>query len=204
MFAWKWKTPFLTTANICLQWRANQCHSSGKECWLYKKGDPEMPSSAIPHLYSNASCGSNALTVGGVCTWVRGCGCRQAEWKRSSKLTIEKYIPVEELGDFPKEKKSKFCLWGHSTLVNLPHIVNNAITQIHWFKIRKNEYVQNSQAPLSMRVSREEYWNGLPYPSPGNVLNPGTEPITLVSLALASRFFTISTTWKAHYTDKFI
>ena len=32
------------------------------------------------------------------------------------------------------------------------------------------------QAPLSMGFSRQEYWRGLPFPSPGDLLNPGIEP----------------------------
>ena len=32
------------------------------------------------------------------------------------------------------------------------------------------------QAPLSMRFSRQEYWSGLPRPSPGYLPNPGMEP----------------------------
>ena len=32
------------------------------------------------------------------------------------------------------------------------------------------------QAPLSMGFSRQEYWSGLPFPSPGNLSNPGIEP----------------------------
>ena len=32
------------------------------------------------------------------------------------------------------------------------------------------------QAPLSMEFSRQEYWSGLPSPSPGYLPNPGTEP----------------------------
>ena len=32
------------------------------------------------------------------------------------------------------------------------------------------------QAPLSMGFSRQEYWNGLPFPSPGDLPNPGIEP----------------------------
>ena len=32
------------------------------------------------------------------------------------------------------------------------------------------------QAPLSMGFSRPEYWSGLPFPSPRDVLDPGTEP----------------------------
>ena len=32
------------------------------------------------------------------------------------------------------------------------------------------------QAPLSMDFSRQEYWNGLPFPSPGDLLDPGIKP----------------------------
>ena len=43
------------------------------------------------------------------------------------------------------------------------------------------------QAPLSMGFPRQEYWSGLPFPSPGDLSNPGIEPR---SPALAGRFFT--------------
>ena len=43
------------------------------------------------------------------------------------------------------------------------------------------------QAPLSMGFSRQEYWNGLPFPSPGDLPNPGIKPTSPV---LAGRFFT--------------
>ena len=33
------------------------------------------------------------------------------------------------------------------------------------------------QAPLSMGFSRQEYWSGLPFPSPGDLPDPGMEPI---------------------------
>ena len=32
------------------------------------------------------------------------------------------------------------------------------------------------QAPLSMKFSSQEYWSGLPFPSPGDLPNPGIEP----------------------------
>ena len=32
------------------------------------------------------------------------------------------------------------------------------------------------QAPPSMEFSRQEYWSGLPFPSPGDLPNPGIEP----------------------------
>ena len=44
------------------------------------------------------------------------------------------------------------------------------------------------QAPLSMGFPRQEYWSGLPFPSPGDLSDPGIEP---GSPALADRFFTI-------------
>ena len=53
------------------------------------------------------------------------------------------------------------------------------------------------QAPLSMDFSRREYWSGFPCPPPGDLLNPGIEPPSLASPALADRFFTTSTTWEA-------
>ena len=53
------------------------------------------------------------------------------------------------------------------------------------------------QAPLSMGFSRQEYWSGLPYPPPGDLPNPGIEPVSLTSLALAGGLFTTSTTWEA-------
>ena len=44
--------------------------------------------------------------------------------------------------------------------------------------------------PLSMEFSRQEYWSRLPFPTPGDLLNPGMEPMPLVSPALADGFFT--------------
>ena len=46
------------------------------------------------------------------------------------------------------------------------------------------------QAPLSMGFPRQEYWSGLPFPSPGDLLDPDIEPRSLMSPALAGRFFT--------------
>ena len=41
--------------------------------------------------------------------------------------------------------------------------------------------------PLSMEFSKQEYWNTLPFPSPGDLPNPRTEP---TSPALVGEFFT--------------
>ena len=41
------------------------------------------------------------------------------------------------------------------------------------------------QAPLSTGFSKQEYWSGLPFPSPGNLPSPGIEPTSLTSPTLA-------------------
>ena len=46
------------------------------------------------------------------------------------------------------------------------------------------------QPPLSMEFSKQEYWSGLPFPTPGDLPNPGMEPASLVSPVLAGGFFT--------------
>ena len=55
------------------------------------------------------------------------------------------------------------------------------------------------QAALSMGFSRGECWNGLPCVPPGVLPDPGIEPVTLTSPALAGMFFTTSTTWEVYY-----
>ena len=54
------------------------------------------------------------------------------------------------------------------------------------------------QAPLSTGFSRQEYWSELPSPSPGDLPYQEIEPMSLMSPALAGRFFTTSGTWEAH------
>ena len=44
----------------------------------------------------------------------------------------------------------------------------------------------NCQAPLSMGFPRQEYWHGLPFPSPGDLPDPGIEPRSPASPALAA------------------
>ena len=50
------------------------------------------------------------------------------------------------------------------------------------------------QAPLSMGLSRQDYWSGLTFPTPGDLSNPGIKPTSFASPTLADGFFT---TWEA-------
>ena len=53
------------------------------------------------------------------------------------------------------------------------------------------------QAPPSMWILRQGYWSGLPFPSPGDLPDPGIESATLMFPVLAGKFFTTSATWEA-------
>ena len=46
------------------------------------------------------------------------------------------------------------------------------------------------QASLSLGFPRQEYWNGLPFLSPGDLPDPGVKTASPVSLALEGEFFT--------------
>ena len=50
-----------------------------------------------------------------------------------------------------------------------------------------------------MGFSRQEYWSGLPGPPPGDLPDPGIEPDSLRSPALAEEFFTTRATWEVVY-----
>ena len=54
------------------------------------------------------------------------------------------------------------------------------------------------QAPLPMGSSRQEYWSGLPCPSPEDLPNPGIEPVSLMFPALTGVFFSTDITWEAY------
>ena len=52
------------------------------------------------------------------------------------------------------------------------------------------------QAPLSMGFFRQEYWNGLHCPPPGDLPSSGIKPMSLTSPALTGWFFNTSTAWE--------
>ena len=77
-------------------------------------------------------------------------------------------------------------LWMHSRVIN--HFSSVRIRVTLWTVAR--------QAPLSMGFSRQEYWSGLLCPPPGDLPDPGIEPMSLMSPALAAELFTTSATWE--------
>ena len=67
-------------------------------------------------------------------------------------------------------------------------IICNIIIQLlsHHVQLFVTPWTVSRQAPLSLAFSRQEYWSGLPCPSPENLPKPKMETM---SLALAGRFF---------------
>ena len=51
------------------------------------------------------------------------------------------------------------------------------------------------QAPPLMEFSRQEYWSGLTFPTPGDLPDPGIKPSSVASPALAGGFFTTRASW---------
>ena len=58
------------------------------------------------------------------------------------------------------------------------------------------------QAPLSTGFSRQNYWSGLPFPSPGDPPDPGIEPASPASSALAGMSLPQAPPGKCAHTDK--
>ena len=54
--------------------------------------------------------------------------------------------------------------------------------------------------PPSMEFSRQEYWSGLPFPSPGELPDPEIQPASLMPPGSAGYFFTASATWETKYS----
>ena len=50
------------------------------------------------------------------------------------------------------------------------------LLKFYFFNSSETERIVAHQAPPSMAYSRQEYWSGLPCPSPGNLLDPEIEP----------------------------
>ena len=68
----------------------------------------------------------------------------------------------------------------------------------------ETQWTITCQAPLSMEFPRQECWSGLPFPSPGDLPNPGMEPTFLVAPVLVSGFLTTCATWEAPNFVKYI
>ena len=66
--------------------------------------------------------------------------------------------------------------WQFLALAIHVHLACMCVKSLQSFQLFTTLCTMDGQAPLSMGFSRQEYWSGLPCPSPGDLPNPGIEP----------------------------
>ena len=104
-------------------------------------------------------------------TWFQSLGQKDPlEEGRATHSRTEVYNLISHLNSFPSRLPLPIKLG-----CSLPGVLPKVLTLVSGSKdslIRTVAY----EAPLSMEFSRQEYWSGLPYPSPGDLPDPGIEP----------------------------
>ena len=77
--------------------------------------------------------------------------------------------------------------WVHSGVLSHKRVCAQLLHHVQFFV---TPWTVAHQAPLSMGLSRQEYWSELPFPSPADLPNPVVETASPVNPALAGSFFT--------------
>ena len=107
--------------------------------------------------------------------------------------TFRLLCPLQMLEDLAEDERWVVHLWKLPMIWKAPLKFNPpSVCVLSRVSLFATPWTVAHQAPLSMGSFRQEYWSGLPYPFPGDVANPGTEPAFLTSSALAGSFFTTS------------
>ena len=84
----------------------------------------------------------------------------------SLETRIEK-MPERFNKDLEEIKKSQYIM---------NNAINEQVKSLSHVRLFATPWTVAHQAPLSMGFSRQEYWSGLPFPSPGDLPDPGIEP----------------------------
>ena len=66
--------------------------------------------------------------------------------------------------------------WVEDTPMNILRVWKGKCQSLSHVQLFVAPWSVAHQAPMSVEFSRQEYWSGLPFPSPGDLLNPGIEP----------------------------
>ena len=89
----------------------------------------------------------------------------ESKYNSISKVNMQIYLLKPQKVKVPNKWKEQF-LWFSNKKVKL-------FSRVQLFATL---WIVTHQAPLSVGFSRQEYWSGLPFPSPGDLSNPGIEP----------------------------
>ena len=128
-------------------------------------------------------------------------------WKKMHNLKVKNYVLLGRLSEDSSPEgslsdSSEGFLWrGKGVFATKPGSQN--IKRLYWSCFSCVQlYNPVYQAPLSIGFSKQEYWSGLPFPSPGDLPNAGIESASLMNPpALIGGFFTTNTTWEAPSKD---
>ena len=80
---------------------------------------------------------------------------------------------------FPTQGSNPDLLHCRQTLYHLSHqgsLISEWVKSLSHVQLFATPWTVAHQAPPSMEFSRQEYWSGLPFPSPGDLPDPGIEP----------------------------
>ena len=102
--------------------------------------------------------------------------------------------PIEQTfhADFPTPNGSQEI---HSLHTGGPHSIQSLLLwvvpaqSLSHDRLFATPWTIAHQAPPSLGFPKQEYWSGLPFPTPGDLSDPGMKPASPVSSALACEFF---------------
>ena len=123
---------------------------------------------------------------------------REGQEERPNQKSTPR-VPWSYISSLPNCEKINFCYFNHPCYDHpswLKHYLciylDMLVCMWAWSVVSDSEtpWTVAHQAPLFMGFPRQEYWSGLPFPSPGDLPDPGIEPVSLASPTLVSVFFT--------------
>ena len=122
--------------------------------------------------------------------------CRQSPalfmWQNWNSVLLKQQFP-NLLSRAPGNCQSSFCPYRFDYSEYLMCVRARLLQSVQLFA---TPWTIAHLSPLSMEFSRQEYWSGFLFPSSEDLPDPGIKPMSLMSPALADRFFTTSSTWE--------
>ena len=128
--------------------------------------------------------------------------CRRILYQLSHQGTPRILVWVFSRQIFPTQESNWGLLLCRQILYQLSCLMLSCFSRVQLFAAL---WTVARQAPLSMGFSvhgilQARYWSQLPFSTPGELSDPGMEPVVLTSPSLVGMFFTTNATWEAHHT----
>ena len=124
-------------------------------------------------------------------TWLKQLSTAQHRWSQNYVLPLRVKTPIREQRNFCKRR---ICIW---------FLKAEWVKSLSCVRLFATPWTVACQAPPSMGFSRQEYWIGLPFPSPGDLpdagIKPGSPPLqadTLTSEPPGKPF------WRLHFKNE--